>query len=229
MKEKKKRKRLKKILPFICATLLLLGSSVTVFAAYETEIPYSNYSISMLKQIAIDSGLVDDMSDYKYMTVLYSDSDMIFVYITSEPLYTVTATDSSSSRLILDSELSVSYCISIGHDWVYNESTYKEYIDDSGYSFLMHCTTSFFTVATRSTDDDLRNYILYSNYDICTSDGSLFFQQPLPVVPKAIQAAQLPEVIQKQITIILPIAVGCLALVIGSIVLLPRLRNFLAG
>lgn len=82
------------------------------------------------------------------------------------------------------------------------------------------------------------NYI-FSNYNIsvvdATSDndgkvsfsptGEVFFLKPL--LPVATVAQEIPKVVKIQVREIVVVAVCCLALLIGSIVLLPRLRHFL--
>lgn len=64
---------------------------------------------------------------------------------------------------------------------------------------------------------------IYTTYDIKDYDtGKVFFHPPL-----AMAAVPLKAEVLKQMKIILPVGVGCLALLTGSVVLLPRLRRSL--
>ncbi len=65
---------------------------------------------------------------------------------------------------------------------------------------------------------------IYTNYDIKNFDNTkvVFFRPPL-----AVAAVPLKAEVLKQMKIILPVGVGCLALLTGSVVLLPRLRRSL--
>lgn len=65
--------------------------------------------------------------------------------------------------------------------------------------------------------------VLYCDHDICfRNSGEVFFRSPL-----ARLAVPLKAEVLKQTKTILPVGVGCLALLIGSVVLLPRLRRSL--
>lgn len=68
----------------------------------------------------------------------------------------------------------------------------------------------------------LTGLIVYSDHNICYRDGTIFFRVPLARLAVPLQAE-----IMKHLKVILPVGVGCLALLIGSVVLLPRLRRFL--
>lgn len=68
--------------------------------------------------------------------------------------------------------------------------------------------------------------LIYSTDDIYCTDGSVFFRVPVDPI---MSVQELPEKIIAQIKIILSIAIGGLALLIGSIVLLPKLKKFLVG
>lgn len=68
----------------------------------------------------------------------------------------------------------------------------------------------------------LNGFIVYSDHNIFYDDGTLFFRVPL-----ARLAVPLKGEIMKHLKVILPVGVGCLALLIGSAVLLPRLRRSL--
>ncbi len=72
----------------------------------------------------------------------------------------------------------------------------------------------------------ISSYVYYANEDIAY-DGTVFFQRT--EVPAAVVARILPETVEAEVKKILAVAVGCLALVIGSMVLLPRLKLYLKG
>lgn len=64
---------------------------------------------------------------------------------------------------------------------------------------------------------------IYTTYDIKDCDtGKVFFRPPL-----VLAAVPLKAEVLKQVKVILPVGVGCLALLTGSVVLLPRLRSSL--
>lgn len=65
---------------------------------------------------------------------------------------------------------------------------------------------------------------IYTSYDIKNFDNTkeVFFRPPL-----AMAAVPLKAEVLKQTKVILPAGVGCLVLLIGSVVLLPRLRRSL--
>lgn len=66
--------------------------------------------------------------------------------------------------------------------------------------------------------------IYIGSYKSLSVTDEVFYKAPLIVVKSA---EALTGTVQAQTKMILPVAVGCLALLIGSIVLLPRLRIFL--
>jgi hypothetical protein len=66
--------------------------------------------------------------------------------------------------------------------------------------------------------------IKYSNFDILDTSGKVFFSAPKVTAPVVIQAVEeLPGAITPTVTVIVTVAVFCLALLIGSIILVPRL------
>lgn len=68
----------------------------------------------------------------------------------------------------------------------------------------------------------LNGLVVYSDHNLFYDDGTLFFRVPL-----ARLAVPLKGEIMKHLKTILPVGVGCLALLTGSVVLLPRLRRSL--
>lgn len=97
------------------------------------------------------------------------------------------------------------------HEWSYVSSTgvFTDYGLKTSSDYVIQHLGSFSSVS-------------YSSHDIYYGDGSLFFRSPL-----ARLAVPLKAEVLKQTKIILPVGVGCLALLIGSVVLLPRLRRSL--
>lgn len=64
--------------------------------------------------------------------------------------------------------------------------------------------------------------VIDANTSVFNEDGTVFFRVPLARLAVPLQAE-----IMKHLKVILPVGVGCLALLIGSVVLLPRLRKSL--
>lgn len=167
----------KRYLPLLCAALLIIGSSMTVFAS-SLEFP-SDY-------------------DPKYNYVVIKDSSKYY-FVASTGNFYVNKTDGA---LLIDSGSNKFYTSSDMTNWKFSHAS-----DNT-------------TVYSGSKFE-----VCYSKKNIYYNDDTPFFPQPR--VPVAKMAVPLGEMVQKQVGKILPVAVGCLALLIGSIVLLPRLRIFL--
>lgn len=73
----------------------------------------------------------------------------------------------------------------------------------------------------------MKSYFKYTTKDVLWDDGTtVFFSKP--TVPVAQTAEQLPGVVAPQVKMITIVAVSCLALLIGLVVLVPKLlRRFL--
>lgn len=179
----KKIKRIKKWLPFICATLLLFGSCMTVCASSVCPLP--------------------DDDKYKYYVEITQKGENVPI----KRIYTSTE---------------CFYMENIGVSFYGKYYYYVNYSDgewgDTAILFNRGTTSNACCIAPDSQYD-----ILYSNYDILYRNSDEVFFRPLLVT----LARGVPGVVLKQATVILPIAVFCLALLIGSIVLLPRLKIFL--
>lgn len=80
--------------------------------------------------------------------------------------------------------------------------------------------SEFFVIPISAID----SYVYYANESL-TYDGTVFFQQT--EAPVARVAVVLPEMVQAEVIPILTIVIGGLALLIGSMVLLPKLKLFL--
>lgn len=109
---------------------------------------------------------------------------------------------------------------------------------DSG-AYRVHIVNSEYTWSDNYVGAQFGSNFVFSNYNISVVDfakdndgkisfsptGKVFFLKPL--LPVATVAQELPKVVKIQVREIVVVAVGCLALLIGSIVLLPKLRHFL--
>ena len=168
-------KMFKRFLPLLCAALLIIGSSMTVFASEEYPYP-------------------EELSSYKYqLTFLYSTTPFS---IGSDVPITVIRSDEGADR--------ETFCF---HGQYFYGALHDK------------VTTSYSNLIINDI------HYVYSNHDIIDQNNKLVFQKPLE--PIATLAVPVGQTVQSQVVKILPAAVGCLALLIGSIVLLPRLRSFL--
>lgn len=141
----------------------------------------------------------DNYVKYDYEFVI-SDGSYYHFFSSSLPVYAVF----SNGFVIfnLDKEASSYY---------YDGHTGRTYIDNLSFGPFYYNNSS----QTNMT-------VICSSYNINFSDGSPFFRVPL-----ARLAVPLKAEVLKQTKTILPVGVGCLALLIGSVVLLPRLRRSL--
>lgn len=213
-KEMKKGKIIKRIIPLLCATLLLLGSCVTVCAeeltVKGTTFEYT-YNMSQLVNI-INERTEIDLTEYdvKYQMLMYGWSEsplVVTAYISTEP-----------------------FCKRMNKEYqqVYTKG-YCGYIDfiigENGEISVSHVyatTPQHNNILNRL--NDLSQCIYYVNEDIIDESGDVFFQRPRMLAELAIP---LTEAVQNQSTVIVPIAVGCLALLIGLTILAKKLRIFL--
>lgn len=189
----KKKNRFIRWLPFICATLLLLGSSMTVFAATVYHIP---------------SDL--DVENYNY--IICTDGDKYYCYA------------------VLNNYSFYGYSNGIDNCYKTNSKSLIKWVtndmSDWGDTTTVRTSSGMLTFVNSNGQ-----FAVASNVDILEisesgiETGKIFFQRP--PVPIAELAMPLTVTVQTQTKIIVPIAVCCLALLIGSIVLLPRLRLFL--
>ncbi len=79
--------------------------------------------------------------------------------------------------------------------------------------------------SVKITSSYIKGYV--STQNLYNSSGTLVFQRT--EVPTAVVARILPETVEAEVKKILVVAVGCLALVVGSMVLLPKLKLYLRG
>ena len=74
--------------------------------------------------------------------------------------------------------------------------------------------------------DTVKNSIAYSSYDIPADDGSVFFSLQLQAVVKT-ATPHLITLIKRNLTVILPVAVSCLASLMALAILPKKLQIFL--
>lgn len=211
----------KKLLTFLLVSIFTLAFACPVFAS-TTQI--SNYVIDSDDKKFIEWYKKQKFdSKYSFSTIYRgssADEKQWGVVFSDSPLRVV-------ERKYSDKETGYNLYIPKGQKFqraIYGGDPVKPDVRSkmSDYSFPDGNSSGFFSVR-----------FIYSTYDVpCyTYDGEsfvktdkVFFSRPVVI---AEVARDLPKVVQKQTGVILPIAVSCLALLIGSIVLLPRLKIFL--
>lgn len=183
------KKKLKRILPFLCATLLLFGSSMTVFAQYD-DYPYPS-----------------DYSSLGYDVIVYCDEFGMRLYSFKVPIFVALSDD----QLVLYDDGGVKMYDNLGQVYL---DTSNDTIDGYTSSYVFSPYGSKYK-------------ILYSSFDIkyFNSDVVFFKAPPTPIIKKSVETLQ--PMIQKQAKTITTIAICCLALVIGLLVLPTKLRRFL--
>lgn len=190
----------KKLLALFCAFLLLLSSSITVFAdGYGTT--YDLLSESEMLSIAssIDSSLALSKYDtLQYFVVYTTDSS------DSDYQYTIAA---SSQPFVATSDMSVSSYGTVVVLKVYSLSTDSRYKYNGRYYTLSKADSSL-THSIASTSNGI--IYLYSSHDIYYDSGQVFYRAPaVPVLPKIAQTLPLVGVTE-QVKIIAPIIIVCL-------------------
>jgi hypothetical protein len=156
----------------------------------------------------------------------------------------VHANNDTKYELLRDySKYSHVYAVASGsHIWIVYGSVASTYdstgVIDSSFVFIKPISGTinydeYFTSRKDYTDKPylslykpgvVGNEIKYSNFDILDTSGKVFFSAPKVTAPVVIQAVEeLPGAITPTVTVIVTVAVFCLALLIGSIILVPRL------
>lgn len=184
-------KKVKKILPILCACVLVFGSCLTVSAAESTEIVENTVFV-----LPTDLPTVDGY-DYKIVVkgtskYFLSMSKKPFVYVPS--VDEVRSTDSFRAYELTNDE------------WV--------------------CTATNAASGNRVVSSDFFSNIVYSSHDIYNNTGELFFQKPVELL--TLKAVSLVPMVRKQMKMIVPVAVSCLALLVGLVVLRKKLPIFLS-
>lgn len=161
---------------------------------------------SCMTVFAASSPPVPDDSSYSYCVEIAKKGEKTpyrVYYFSVQPFYRNT-----SGVCVRQSPMT--YYYSDYADGAWSNILFRNYGSMSSSSALCFCSDADYTV-------------LYSNHDILYEGSDKVFFHPLLVA----QARVLPEVVMKHLKVILPVGVGCLALLTGSVVLLPRLRRFL--
>ena len=207
MKEKKKVKRFKRILPFICATLLLLGSCMTVCASATV------YHLPTGITDKVDE--VFGSSEFNYI-IFKSDSEYHFYAIPIESCFYY-----YSPYVRTNANNFITAVSSDGSTWDdlsgwYGSGGYRSIYEYSDIE-IVTSSVDIYTFSNPSMSYRTTSYI-------AENSTAIFFQRPpVPIVELAIS---LTKTVQKQTATILPIVVGCLALLIGSLILVPKLKIF---
>lgn len=145
---------------------------------------------------------------YHYYVVFYT-ADGYYMYSTDKAM----RWDGESGKLYMMGGTKYRYYRSAdGKKWTENTSVSGTAMD-------------YQNVITASPDTT-KESIAYSSYDIPADDGSVFFSLQLQAVVKT-ATPHLITLIKRNLTVILPVAVGCLALLVGSVILPTKLRIFL--
>lgn len=178
----------KKIIPLLLSLIMILGSSLTVFAkeinGYEMPSYYAE--------------------DDKYITWSLGD----------ERMWCIDVPKNAKLSVVIDTE---------GHILFNSDIPYScGWIADSGYYYTEEWV--FEVINTRPLSVDYTE-IIYTDFDICDTDGNVVFRAPLPTPVQVVEI--LPKMIAPQMKIITIIAVSCLALVISLIILRKKLPIFL--
>lgn len=153
--------------------------------------------------------------------IIVSSGDSYFVYYSDKPLY---STNEGYN------------CFPAGTHTI--NTMFK--VNNSGsYKYSEHILNQKNTWSDNYASAYFGSKYVFSNYNISVVDairdndgkftfnptGEVFFLKPL--LPVATMVQELPKVLKIQVREIVVVAVCCLALLIGSIVLLPKLRHFL--
>lgn len=202
----------KKWLPLLCAVVMVLGSSMTVFASvttttnhtvdygYSTIDDIKNVDVSALSKLCrLQGSMSSSEEDYTHLLVIDSTTHYD-LYLSSTPyVYSITG----------------GYVYNSGGSYVHLYYYTAEQCD-KGESVGVPNKCSY-TFQSAMTDK-----IYVFNETVYNTEGNVFFQIPLVTMAKV-----LPEMIATQAVPVVMIAICCLALVIGSTVLVPRLRRYL--
>lgn len=137
-----------------------------------------------------------------------------------------------------DKPLKKAYMNDRWYDLIETGTTYSDAIIKGGNGSYRYHTD--FSYVTAKEDKFVLYYgtdLLWSNYDVkggtakfvdnkwvCDSTDTVFFSQPLNWTDSI---KEIPKVVRIQAREIIPVVVSCLALLIGCLTLLPRLKVFL--
>lgn len=207
------------IVGFLVMLALVVFWSIPAYASTQQVCDYKITEqdqdfVAWYKKNVVDNDYYNKL-DY---VVIVSGGDYYSVFYSDKPLY---STDNGMN------------CFPAGTSTI--EDMFKV---DSG-SYSTHIVNHKSTWADNYASAYFSSKYVFSNYNISVVDavrdndgkvsfsptGKVFFLKPL--LPVATMVQELPKVLKIQVREIVVVAVGCLALLIGSIVLLPKLRLFL--
>ena len=141
----------------------------------------------------------------------------------------VVSSDKPLKKVLIDGKWS---------DWIEPGTTFSSaIIKGSNGSYWYHTDFSYRTAGENIFASYFGNELLWSNYDVkggtakvvdnkwvCDSTDTVFFSQPVNWTDSI---KELPKVVRIQTRETLTVAVFWMALLIGCLVFLPKLRNFL--
>lgn len=162
--------------------------------------------------------------------IFKKDNIKQYVYVRSMvDAWCVVSSDKPLKKVLIDGKWS---------DWIEPGTTFSSaIIKGSNGSYWYHTDFSYRTAGENIFASYFGNELLWSNYDVkggtakvvdnkwvCDSTDTVFFSQPLNWTDSI---KEIPKVVRIQTREIIPVVVSCLALLIGCLTLLPRLKVFL--
>lgn len=162
--------------------------------------------------------------------IFKKDNIKQYVYVRSMgDAWCVVSSDKPLKKVLIDGKWS---------DWIEPGTTFSSaIIKGSNGSYWYHTDFSYRTAVENIFASYFGNELLWSNYDVkggtakvvdnkwvCDSTDTVFFSQPLNWTDSI---KEIPKVVRIQTREIIPVVVSCLALLIGCLTLLPRLKVFL--
>lgn len=162
--------------------------------------------------------------------IFKKDNIKQYVYVRSMgDSWCVVSSDKPLKKVLIDGRWS---------DWIELGTTFgSAIIKGSNGSYWYHTDFSYRTAGENIIASYFGNELLWSNYDVkggtakvvdnkwvCDSTDTVFFSQPLNWTDSI---KEIPKVVRIQAREIILVVVSCLALLIGCLTLLPRLKVFL--
>lgn len=223
MKERKEKRHLQGVknmllafaFCFICA--LFVGVSPVYAAKQECDYKITEADQDFIVWAKDNLFKNDNIKQYVYVCSMVSGN------------YSVVSSDKPLKKVCIDNKWS---------DWVDSGVTYGSAIlkkEGKSYSYSTHF--SYLTADSQQFIAYFSNSLIWSNYDVkggtakvvdnkwvCDSTDTVFFSQPVNWTDNI---KELPKVVRIQTREVLTVAVFWMALLIGCLVFLPKLRNFL--
>ena len=162
--------------------------------------------------------------------IFKKDNIKQYVYVRSMvDAWCVVSSDKPLKKVLIDGKWS---------DWIEPGTTFSSaIIKGSNGSYWYHTDFSYITAGENIFASYFGNELFWSNYDVkggtakvvdnkwvCDSADTVFFSQPVNWTDSI---KEIPKVVRIQAREIIPVVVSCLALLIGCLTLLPRLKVFL--